>query len=89
MIQTFGGLGAVLFLVGHVWLAVLAFKKGVFWGLGVLCIPCVAWVFIVLNWSEVKTPALIYVIGWLLSGSYSGYQYQRTGSLGVGPVITR
>ena len=88
MIQLFGGLGATLLLISQIWLAVLAFRKSIVWGLLVLCVPCAAFVFIIMNWSETKVPALIYIIGWLLGGGYSGYQYQNGRGLGTGRVFT-
>lgn len=64
--------GLCLALVANIWLAVIAFQKGVLWGLAVLCIPLVALIFIILNFRESKSPLILYVVGVLLSGAGTG-----------------
>jgi hypothetical protein len=87
MIALFGVVGAGLVLVAQVWIAVIAFRRGVLWGLGVLlCIPIVPLIFVILNWRETKVPAALYLAGWLIGG-WAGLQLQHTESLGRGAVI--
>ena len=73
------GLGLLFIYVGggmagiaQIWLAVVAFQKGILWGLAVLCIPFVALVFILLNFRESKGALVLYVLGVLLAGAGSG-----------------
>jgi len=64
--------GLALAFIANIWLAVLAFQKGVLWGLAVLCIPFVALIFVILNFRETKTPLVLYIVGVLLSGAGTG-----------------
>jgi hypothetical protein len=59
-------LGAVLALVGAIWLLVVAFKKSVWWGLGSFFIPFVNVIFAIMNWQVSKTPFLIMIGGIVL-----------------------
>jgi hypothetical protein len=59
-------LGAVVALVGAIWLLVLAFKKSVWWGLGSFFIPFVNVIFAFMNWQVAKTPFLIMIGGVVL-----------------------
>lgn len=86
MVELFGAVGGGMVLVAQVWIAVIAFRRGVIWGLAVLCIPFVALIFIILNWSDTKVPALIYIAGSLIGG-WSGVQLQQRQSFGRGAVI--
>lgn len=73
--QLVGAVGGLLIFIAQVWVAIAAFRQGVLWGLAVLCIPFVAFVFIVLNWRETKSAVIAYVLGSLMVG-WSGYQLQ-------------
>lgn len=42
-----------------IWLAVVAFRKSVLWGLGTLFVPFCALVFAALHWQEAKKPFLV------------------------------
>ncbi len=59
-------IGAILGMVGGIWILVLAFQKSVGWGLACLFIPCVSLVFAIQNWEEAKNPFLIAIGGGLL-----------------------
>ncbi len=73
--QLVGAVGGLLIFVAQVWVAIAAFRQGLFWGLAVLCIPFVAFVFIVLNWSDTKRAVIAYVLGSLMVG-WSANQLQ-------------
>ena len=59
-------LGALLMIVGGIWLLVVAFKKSVWWGLGSLLIPFVSLIFVIMNWQVAKKPFLIQLAGVVL-----------------------
>ncbi len=59
-------IGAILGMVGGIWILVLAFQKSVGWGLACLLIPCVSLVFAIQNWNEAKNPFLIAIGGAVL-----------------------
>jgi hypothetical protein len=59
-------LGAILSIVGWIWLVVVAFKTGVWWGLGTLFIPLVGLIFAIMHWSEAKVPFLVSIVGSVL-----------------------
>lgn len=62
-------LGAILGIVGYVWLLVLAFSENIGWGIGSLLCGIVALVFGITRWPETKVPILLYVTGLVLSGA--------------------
>ncbi len=74
-----GAVGAVLILIAQIWVAIAAFQRGILWGLAVLCIPFVAFIFIILNWSQTKQAVIFYVIGSLMTGwaSYRTNQFDQ------------
>lgn len=50
-------------LVAFIWLVVLAFKRRVWWGVGVLLLsPITATIFALKYWDEVKKPFLAYIV---------------------------
>lgn len=62
-------IGAILGIVGYVWLLVLAFSESILWGVGSLLCGLVALVFGITRWPETKVPVLIYVAGLVVSGA--------------------
>jgi hypothetical protein len=77
MEELIGGIGAALIFVAQVWVAVVAFRKSILWGLAVLCLTPVAWVFIILNWSSTKGAVVLYVVGMLMAGWGGQRVYER------------
>jgi len=68
-------IGAVLGLVGGIWLLVVAFRTSILWGLGSLFIPPVIIIFAIMHWGDAKKPFLIalcsipfYVAGFVMGG---------------------
>jgi hypothetical protein len=56
-------MGAIGWLVGWVWVMVIAFSESVPWGIGIfLCSP-VAFVFGILKWDEAKVPVILMAVG--------------------------
>jgi hypothetical protein len=79
--QTLGmilnGVGALIAVVGGIWLLVVAFQESIGWGIGCLLCAPVAIVFAIMNWEKAKKPFLIELGGALLAGigtsiAYSG-----------------
>jgi hypothetical protein len=60
--------GALIAVVGSLWLLVKAFQTSVWWGLGSLFIPFVQLIFVIMNWAECKKPFLILIAGAVLCG---------------------
>jgi hypothetical protein len=56
-------IGAALAFIGHLWIAMEAWQKGILWGLGCLFVPLVALIYVVLHWKAVKIPFLLQVAG--------------------------
>lgn len=54
--------GLVCFGTG-LWLLVLAFQEGIWWGLGSLLLSPVMLVFVILHWDRAKSPFLINLAG--------------------------
>lgn len=61
-----GFVGYVAMVIGSLWLVWLAFKESILWGLGCLFIPLVTGFFAITRWPATKTPALLWLIGWVL-----------------------
>jgi hypothetical protein len=59
-------LGILLYAGGLFDLLVTAFKRGVWWGLGVLLVSPVAIVFALMHWGQAARPCLALVGGCLL-----------------------
>ena len=60
-------LGAVMCLIGGIWIVVNAFRNsGVLWGLGSLFVPLVAQIYALINFGQNKIPLLISVAGIVL-----------------------
>jgi len=55
------GLACLVAMASFIWLAIVAFKQHILWGLAVLFLPLAPIVFAVMNWHESKKPFLINV----------------------------
>jgi hypothetical protein len=51
-------IGSIIALIYGIQLLILAFQKSVLWGLGYLCVPFVALIFVFMHWEETKRPFL-------------------------------
>jgi hypothetical protein len=52
----------VCFLAG-LWITVLAWQKGILWGLGCLFLPAVQFIYVALNWKETKSAFFLMLAG--------------------------
>jgi hypothetical protein len=59
-------MGALIAVIGYVWLLIACFSESVLWGVGALFIGPLALVFGILNWAELKIPTILYVGGIVL-----------------------
>ena len=66
------GIGILISLIFGFKLLVMAFRDSVWWGLGYLCVPFVAFIFIFMHWSQTKGPFLKLLIGvaFMIAGIY-------------------
>jgi hypothetical protein len=55
--------GYVLSFFGGLWIIVLAWQRGILWGLGCLLFPILQLVYVVLNWKEAKSPFFLLLAG--------------------------
>ena len=60
-------LGYVLMFIGHLWIVVEAWQKGILWGIGCLFVPLVSLIYVALNWKLVKNAFFLQVCGFILS----------------------
>jgi len=58
--------GAILAVIGYVWLLIACFSESIPWGVGALFCGIVALIFGALNWAELKVPTLLYIGGVVL-----------------------
>jgi hypothetical protein len=56
-------IGAVISLIGGVWLLIIAFKDNIWWGLGSLLVPLVSLIFVITHWEVSKRPFFVQLIG--------------------------
>jgi hypothetical protein len=56
-------IGYVFLCIGHLWVVILAWQKGILWGIGCLIFPLVGLIYVVLNWKEAKSAFLVQVAG--------------------------
>lgn len=59
-------LGAIIALVGSIWMLVEQFKTGILWGLACLFIPIVSLIWLIMHWEDGAKPFLVAVGGWAL-----------------------
>jgi len=57
----FGGY-AMSFVAG-LWIVVLAWQKGILWGIGCLVFPMIQLIYMALNWKETKQPFFLMLGG--------------------------
>jgi hypothetical protein len=55
--------GYTLCFLGGLWVIVLAWQKGVLWGLGCLLIPVIQLFYIALNWKQAKSAFFLQLAG--------------------------
>ncbi len=73
--------GAVLMLIGGLWLIIEAFKESILWGLGCIFIPIAGLIFVLMHWDKAGKPFLIQVAGVALFALGGGFSDHRTSSL--------
>ena len=56
-------IGAVLAVIGDLWIVVLAFRTGLLWGLGCLLVPPIGLVYCALNFRQAWKPLVVTIIG--------------------------
>jgi hypothetical protein len=56
-------LGYALCFSGGVWIIVLAWQKGILWGLSCLLFPIVQLVYVALNWKQTKSAFFLLLAG--------------------------
>jgi hypothetical protein len=52
-----------MFLVGWVWIMIMAFAESVPWGVVIFCFSPIALVFGILHWDEAKVPTILFAAG--------------------------
>jgi hypothetical protein len=52
-------IGSVLGFIAGIWLLVVAFRQSILWGLACLLIPFVSLLFVIVHWSEARSPFLL------------------------------
>jgi len=57
------GVGALVLIVGSLWMLIETFKTGILWGIGSILLPFVSLIWLVTHWEEGKTPFLISIGG--------------------------
>lgn len=55
--------GSIVSIIFGIHLLIVAFRTSILWGLGYLFVPFVALIFVIVHWSEAKTPFLRSLIG--------------------------
>ena len=56
-------LGYALCFLGGLWIIVLAWQKGILWGLACLFVPVLQLVYVALNWKESKSAFFLLILG--------------------------
>ena len=70
----------IILLASYIWLAVVAFRRGVLWGILILLLsPITAVIFAFKYWFEAKKPFLLYMVCFTLYFSYTGYIFVHMG----------
>lgn len=60
-------LGFLAFLIGWVWILVLAFKEHIGWGLAVFFFsPLISVIYGFMRWGTCKIPLIIHIVGFVL-----------------------
>lgn len=79
----FYGAGAALLLAGLIWLLIIAFRQGVFWGL-TIWFPPVALAFLVRHFRKAFLPGLLFLLGILVVSIPP--TYSRLAPVDLGPL---
>lgn len=70
-VESLQGAGALLTLIGVIWIAVLAFQAGeVLWGIfSLICPVLVALIYGFLNFQRAVAPVILIIVGLVLGGA--------------------
>lgn len=60
-------LGYTLCFLGGLWIVLLAWQKGIVWGLGCLFLPVLQLVYVALNWKQTKSAFFLLLAGFAAS----------------------
>ncbi len=55
--------GYALRFLGGLWIIVLAWQKGIIWGLGCLFFPVLQLIYVALNWKQAKSAFFLQLAG--------------------------
>lgn len=55
--------GRVLCFFGGLWIVVLAWQKGILWGVGCLLFPFLQLIYVALNWKQTKSAFYLLLAG--------------------------
>jgi hypothetical protein len=55
--------GYSLCFFGGLWIVILAWQKGILWGLGCLFVPVIQLVYVALNWKESRSGFFLQLAG--------------------------
>ena len=58
-------LGYALCFFGGLWVVVLAWQKGIVWGLGCLFVPVLQLIYVALNWKQTKSACFLLLAGFV------------------------
>jgi hypothetical protein len=66
--------GAIVAIIGGLWLLIMAFQTSIAWGIACLLLPFVSLIFVITHWDEAK-PAFLTSLGGMglifLAGTFS------------------
>jgi hypothetical protein len=79
-LNSVASLASLIAFIAFIWLLVVAFKKGVLWGILVFLLsPISASIFAAKYWSVARKPFLVYIVTVTISFAYFAYAYQQLG----------
>jgi hypothetical protein len=55
----------ILCFLGGLWIVVMAWQKGILWGLGCLFFPVLQLIYVALNWKQAKSAFFLQVAGFV------------------------
>ncbi len=67
MDTAFQVIGAIIYLVGWIWLLINAFGESILWGILSFCFSPIAFVYGILHWADLKVPTIMMAAGFVLS----------------------
>jgi hypothetical protein len=80
----------VISLIGYLWLAIVAFKRSVLWGVLVLLLsPITAIVYSLLNWFEARKAFIVYMVAFVVCAGIGVYMYGVVGVGNMQEIATR